>query len=110
VLAGVVVVVAEEEAAAWPSALPGVRPRSGTPWRSATRYTDDSEIPKRELICETGVLVEPYRFAISRSCSSLNLRRAPAALRRGVEEDDSSAPVEGDCVSLVVIIWSVRFL
>jgi hypothetical protein len=34
-----------------------VRPRSAAPWRCATRYTDDSPMPKRLLISETGVSV-----------------------------------------------------
>src|SRR6202011_2597945 len=55
------------------------RPRNAAPWRCATRYTDDSPIPKRLLISETGVSVSAYRRVTSRSCESLSLRRVVVA-------------------------------
>jgi hypothetical protein len=55
------------------------RPRRAAPWRWATRYTDDSPIPNRLLISETGVSVSAYRRVTSRSCWSLSLRRVPPA-------------------------------
>jgi hypothetical protein len=48
------------------------RPRRAAPRRCATRYTDDSPIPNRLLISETGVSVSAYNRVTSRSCSSLS--------------------------------------
>jgi hypothetical protein len=45
-----------------------VRPRKAAPCRCATRYTDDSPIPYRLLISETGVSVSAYKRVTSRSC------------------------------------------
>ena len=56
-----------------------VRPRSLAPCRCATRYTDDSPIPNRLLISDTGVSVSAYRRVTSRSWSSVSLRRVPVA-------------------------------
>jgi hypothetical protein len=83
------------------------RPLSEAPWRCATRYTDDSPIPNRLLISETGVSVSAYSRVTSRSCASVSLRRVVplASLAAAVDAPPSAVepdPLEPD-VSLVTI-------
>jgi hypothetical protein len=90
------------------------RPRRAAPRRCATRYTDDSPIPNRLLISETGVSVSVYDRATSRSCSSLSLRRvveAPAV--RGpvdVAPSDPDSDAFDPEVSVVTITSPSRLM
>jgi hypothetical protein len=52
-----------------------VRPRKAMPCRCTMRYSDESPIPNRSRISEVGVLVPPYRRAISSASSLLSRRR-----------------------------------
>lgn len=84
-----------------------VRPRSAAPCRWATRYTDDSPIPNRLLISETGVSVSAYSRVTSRSCWSFNLRRVPRVPLPCVPREDSPSVPDSEVFARVVSVVSI---